>query len=94
MAGFPRSPVTLHALIDPRLHGASCAGKAPLFDTDVDGETYSHKEYRHHVAARICRICPVRNACADAVAELPSTQRQGIWSGVDISPQSRKDQVA
>lgn len=97
MTSYPRPPATLHALADPRLHGAACAGKAPLFDSDVEGETRAHKEYRLHVAARTCCTCPVLTACADAVTELPATHRQGIWSGTDISshtPKSRKDTAA
>ena len=72
-------------LADPRLEGAACAGKSPLFDSR--GGQEPHDEYldRVHYAQTICATCPVLAACRAASAELPRTHRYGIWAGHDIA---------
>lgn len=63
------------------LDGAACAGRAPLFDADLDREPVRARSARHARAVAICRTCPVRARCADAVAELPRLHRSGVWAG-------------
>ncbi|GGL09706.1 WhiB family transcriptional regulator [Nocardia jinanensis] len=76
-------------LIDQRLTGAACAGRAPLFDTDpVPGETDAAREARYAPALKICRRCPVQDQCATAAAELGG-QALGVWAGIVHAPPSR-----
>lgn len=78
MANWPKPTDLLAALVDPRLEGALCAGKAPMFDDQIEGETDEDRNHRLGAAARICRACPVRTACNTAAAE---HQAVGLWSG-------------
>lgn len=75
---FPRILLPLLALVDPTLSGAACAGRAPLFDDEIDGETAEHREARHHIATSICRSCPVQPECRAAASEHHAL---GIWAG-------------
>ncbi|WP_080793157.1 WhiB family transcriptional regulator [Corynebacterium pacaense] len=83
MTGFPKPPPELAALCDPRLDGAACAGKAPLFDARGKHESLLDADYRHDRAKAICRRCPVVAACRQALLELPQAERSGIWAGLD-----------
>ena len=71
----------LAGVIDPRLDGAACAGKAPLFDPREPDESLDAWKTRIDQAALICRRCPIANACAEVAASIPKTRRAGIWSG-------------
>jgi WhiB family redox-sensing transcriptional regulator len=76
--GLPVPVPELAALVDSRLVGARCKGKAPLFDSLVPGETEEERRERHTWAAGHCRVCPVVDACAQVVEESPV---DGIWAG-------------
>ncbi len=65
---------------DVGLDGAACAGRAPLFDADIDGETSDERDDRHETAQRICRTCSVLNACMSTIATLPP-RTDGVWAG-------------
>ncbi|MGV0154955.1 WhiB family transcriptional regulator [Rhodococcus sp. GB-02] len=74
-------------LVDPRLHGAACKGKAPLFDDrldreDHDAEPEKERAERHHQARRICLTCPVRSACELAAKD---HEASGMWNGRLVS---------
>jgi WhiB family transcriptional regulator, redox-sensing transcriptional regulator len=74
---------SLRALVDPRLSGAACVGKAPLFDDRLDlgdheSESDEERDARHREARKICRCCPVRPPCGTAAGEHESA---GIWAG-------------
>lgn len=71
----------LTALVDPRLNGAACTGKAPLFDPK--GAHESRDNFRHRIAeARAhCQACPIRDTCAQIIAATPKTNRHGVWAG-------------
>lgn len=78
MTAWPKAIGVLAELVDPRLVGAECAGRAPLFDDQVDGETDDDREYRLGAAARVCQRCPVLALCATASNEHPA---RGVWAG-------------
>ncbi len=63
------------------LTSAACAGRAPLFDADIDGESSEQRDERHETAQRICRTCSVLNACMSTIATLPP-RTDGVWAGV------------
>lgn len=71
----------LAALADPRLDGAACKGKAPLFDDRGPKET--EYNYRHRIteARSYCHACSIRQACAEIIAETSKTRRTGFWAG-------------
>lgn len=77
-AQFPRILLPLLALVDPTLSRAACAGRAPLFDDEIDGETAEQREARHHSATSICRNCPVQRECRAAAG---GQHALGIWAG-------------
>lgn len=93
---FPTTPASLTALIDPRLHGARCVGRAPMFDAELEEESIENRSSRLAAAARICRGCPVLSACRTAAHE--QDHPTGIWAGTLRNPQgygrSRKDRSA
>jgi len=66
---------------DVGLDGAACAGRAPLFDADIDGESSDERDDRHETAQRICRSCSVLDACRSTIATLPP-RTDGVWAGV------------
>ncbi len=74
--------LTLLAALAPvdGLIGAACAGRAPLFDADIDGESSDERDERHETALRICRTCSVLNACMSTIATLPP-RTDGVWAG-------------
>lgn len=63
---WPATPDPIAALIDPRLDGAACAGMAPMFDDEIDGESPDSR------AVRLARACTV---AAD------EHQATGLWAG-------------
>lgn len=79
----PASIPLLARLVDPRLHGAACTGRAPWWDESIDGETPEDRRDRHDAARRICRGCPVQGACHDAATEHDAT---GLWAGMIHNP--------
>ncbi|WP_082752482.1 WhiB family transcriptional regulator [Rhodococcus ruber] len=74
---------TLTALVDPRLTGSACAGRAPLFDADLEEESAENRSSRLAAAARICRGCPVLSPCRTAAHE--QDHPTGIWAGTDFT---------
>jgi WhiB family redox-sensing transcriptional regulator len=78
-------PSPLAALLGPDLGGrAACAGRAPMFDAELPGETAEQREVRHHRAIDICSTCNVRAACTAARTDL-GRDAAGIWAGVSSS---------
>ncbi|MDZ7917590.1 MAG: WhiB family transcriptional regulator [Rhodococcus sp. (in: high G+C Gram-positive bacteria)] len=75
---FPRILLPLLALADPTLSGAACAGRAPLFDDEIVGETAERREARHRIATSICGRCPVQPQCRAAAGDHHAL---GIWAG-------------
>lgn len=89
--------MTPNPLADPRLEGAACAGKSPLFDSRDADETQDEYLDRVHYAQTLCATCPVLAACQAASTELPRTQSYGIWAGHDLAdarPTLRKEHAA
>lgn len=90
----------------PDLRGALCAGHpvlaAAAWDLLVDGETWAQRQGRRAMAAQVCAVCPVREACLQAA--LVESEPCGVWAGwlfnprmgvaVPIAVDSRKVQVA
>lgn len=77
----PGHPVNRHAPVaDPRLAGAACAGRWPVFDLDVHGETPEDREARHHQARAVCRTCTVTAACHHTAQRL-DRRAEGVWAG-------------
>lgn len=87
MTACPKAIGVLAGLVDPRLTGAACAGRAPLFDDQLDGEYDDDREYRLGAAARICRGCPVLALCGTAANEHPA---RGVW-GWGATKRGRSD---
>ncbi|AWG98710.1 WhiB family transcriptional regulator [Rhodococcus ruber] len=77
-------PPTLTALVDPRLTGAACTGRAPLFDAELEEESAENRSSRLAAAARICRGCPVLSACRTAARE--QDRPTGMWAGTIRNP--------
>ncbi|MCF7548521.1 WhiB family transcriptional regulator [Pseudonocardia sp. WMMC193] len=67
-------------LLGPELNGAACAGLAPAFDSDIDGESQADRAARLVEARRICRTCAVRPTCDQAATEGPMNT-SGVWGG-------------
>jgi WhiB family redox-sensing transcriptional regulator len=74
----PSTPPLIGGLVDPRLTGAACRGRAPWFDDYVEGESIGARSERLAAAERICIGCPVRSACHTAAGEHQAT---GVWAG-------------
>ncbi|WP_228798815.1 WhiB family transcriptional regulator [Nocardia cyriacigeorgica] len=83
-SGLPGWASHAARIADARLAGAACAGHAPLFDLDLPGETDTDRAHRHQTAARICRRCPVRDACRANAHQ--QHQPAGIWAGHVYDP--------
>ncbi|MBB3037434.1 WhiB family transcriptional regulator [Hoyosella altamirensis] len=83
---IPKLSAALAALVDERLVGARCAGRAPLFDSFIEGETPAARIERFEWCAHLCRACPVLAACDQAASELTAAERTGIWASADRSP--------
>ncbi|MFD6676065.1 WhiB family transcriptional regulator [Rhodococcus zopfii] len=75
----PAIPEPIAGLIDPRLAGARCRGKAPLFDDELPDEAVESRSERLTYAASLCRTCPVQSACRIAAAE--QDHPIGLWAG-------------
>lgn len=75
----PSIPELIEALVDPRLSGAACAGRAPMFDDEIPGEIEAEQSRRLSAAAAVCIRCPVRSACRTAASELDHLA--GVWAG-------------
>ena len=73
-------PPTLTALVDPRLTGAACSGRAPMFDAELEEESIENRSSRLGAAARICSGCPVQAGCA-VVATEAGRHAEGVWAG-------------
>ncbi|MHD0278842.1 WhiB family transcriptional regulator [Rhodococcus aetherivorans] len=69
----------LATLVDPRLTGAACAGRAPLFDEHIDGELELDRHARLDAARHICHGCRVQSACRAAALE--QDHPAGVWAG-------------
>ena len=80
---LPQIPAQFAGLVDPRLTGARCAGRAPMFDDEVFGETTENRSARLAAAARICRGCPVLSVCRTAARE--QDRPTGMWAGTDFT---------
>lgn len=76
---LPQIPDLLTGLVDPRLSGARCAGKHPLFDAEIDGETAEDRSDRLTWARQQCARCPVVSACR--TAGLEQEHPLGVWAG-------------
>lgn len=63
----------------PRLGNTPCAGRAPMWDDRVEGESSDDRIERLTAARNICRRCPVRLGC-DAEAQA-SPYTEGMWAG-------------
>jgi len=78
-ARSPQIPDLFAGLVDPRLSGARCAGKHPLFDTEIVGESDEHRSSRLTWARQQCMQCPVQAACRTAATE--QDHPVGLWAG-------------
>ncbi|MHA6629400.1 WhiB family transcriptional regulator [Pseudonocardia sichuanensis] len=83
--GSERARPLPHALLaaflaGPSLPAAACAGRAPLFDLEVDGESDEQRSARHEQARAICRTCAARTECAAVVTD-HLAPIAGVWSG-------------
>ncbi|MHA6628148.1 WhiB family transcriptional regulator [Pseudonocardia sichuanensis] len=67
-------------LAGPSLPAAACAGRAPLFDLEVDGESDEQRTARHEQARAICRTCAARAQCAAVISD-HLAPIAGVWSG-------------
>ncbi|MEE2058268.1 WhiB family transcriptional regulator [Rhodococcus artemisiae] len=76
---LPRIPDLIAGLVDPRLHGARCTGRAPLFDAELPDESVESRSARLAWARGQCARCPVQSACRTAAAELSNPS--GVWAG-------------
>lgn len=75
----PEIPDLLAGLVDPRLTGARCVGRAPWFDAELEDETIEQRSARLAWARRQCRECPVQTSCRGAAAEQDTIT--GLWAG-------------
>lgn len=69
----------------PDLRGAACVGEDPEL-------WFSDDESERDLAIRICRGCPVREACLQFAAD--NKTRYGVWGGEDLEAAKRKDTAA
>lgn len=76
---FPAKVDLLERLVDPRLAGARCAGRSPLFDAELDGETAEARSARLAWARTECTRCPVQGLCRTAAHE--QDRALGMWAG-------------
>lgn len=76
---LPHIPNLLTGLVDPRLEGARCAGRHPLFDAELDGEAAEARSARLAWARTECARCPVQGLCRTAASE--QDHPLGIWGG-------------
>lgn len=57
----------------------ACAGRAPLFDAQLEGETEQQRDARHARAIAVCQGCPARPECEAEVADREPGYR-GVWA--------------
>lgn len=76
---LPRIPDPITGLVDPRLAGARCTGRAPLFDAELPDESLEGRSSRLAWARSQCARCPVQSACRTAATELDHPS--GVWAG-------------
>ncbi|APE08174.1 WhiB family transcriptional regulator [Rhodococcus pyridinivorans] len=76
---LPQIPDRIVALVDPRLRGARCAGKSPLFDAELGNETTEERSERLSWARSQCTRCPVAGPCRTAAGE--QEHPFGMWAG-------------
>jgi WhiB family redox-sensing transcriptional regulator len=76
---LPQIPDLLAGLVDPRLSGARCTGRAPWFDTELDDETTEDRSERLAWARAQCVRCPVAASCRAAATEIDYPT--GVWAG-------------
>ena len=69
--------------------GAACVGLAPLFDSDVDGETSEARTARHDRARAVCARCRVRAVCRSSLDTLPP-ETVGVWAGVLLTGKGQR----
>ncbi|GEL22757.1 hypothetical protein PSU4_17110 [Pseudonocardia sulfidoxydans NBRC 16205] len=74
----PDSPIgRLH-----RQRTLPCRGQADTFDIDEQpGESTEDRITRLRIAVGICRSCPARTLCAEALLALPPHHQRGLWAG-------------
>lgn len=72
--------IRLPELLGPDLPGARCRGEAPYFDAQVPGENAKQRKQRITIAREICKHCPARTACRNAIRGMTG-ERLGIWAG-------------
>ena len=70
---------------------AACAGRQPLHDDDLPGETAEEREARHWRAAEVCRRCVVLAECAAWREATPVAQRVGVSAGRVRRPAQKGD---
>lgn len=75
----PHIPDLFAGLVDPRLEGARCSGRSPLFDTEIEGESDESRSSRLAWATGQCQQCPVTSACR--TAGLEQDRALGVWAG-------------
>ncbi|AWZ25669.1 hypothetical protein CEJ39_17190 [Rhodococcus pyridinivorans] len=76
---LPQIPDLLVGLVDERLSGARCTGRAPWFDAELDDETAEDRSERLTWARAQCARCPVAVPCRTAVSEIDHPT--GVWAG-------------
>lgn len=81
----PPIPAHLHQLINRGgiipPGAAACAGKSPLFDLEIAGESTADRRARHHAAKWICARCDAQFRCGAAARRGPAGLLTGIWGG-------------
>lgn len=63
--------------------GARCAGRSPLWDAHVPGETAQERTARLSYAVDECAVCCVRAECTAALAD--ERVASGVWAGVLVN---------
>ncbi len=57
----------------------ACAGRAPLFDATIHGETERQRDRRHAYALAICDTCPALHDCR---ASIDWRRDDGVLGGI------------
>ncbi|MBD8505531.1 hypothetical protein HT102_03370 [Hoyosella sp. G463] len=65
----------------PAMPHAQCRGRAPLFDSHIDGETSEQRLNRHTQARKLCQQCDHRIECSQSIG--------GFRAGRDTTPPAR-----
>jgi hypothetical protein len=74
----------------PPLPGASCRGRARLFDAAMDWDGGSSRRLARRAARRVCASCPCLDQCGSWVEALPQRRRPaGIVAGRLIDASGR-----